>query len=116
MYVASVWLQVRPSKRPETLSAFRQLIRGMRASPQCVACRCLASTDDDNSLLLVSEWSSREALDGLLTSREFQVLRGMRMLLQRAPQMIVDEVGSRRTVVLNEPSPLTEPYAFPEGL
>jgi quinol monooxygenase YgiN len=103
MYVASVLLRVRPSKRPETLSAIRQLMRSMRAWPQCAACRFLAAADDDNSLLLISEWKSRDALDQLLTSQEFQVLRGMRMLLQQDPQMIIDEVGSRRMVLLDGP-------------
>src|SRR5688572_17621854 len=96
VYVATVVLQARPSKRPEVLSAIRQVIRSMRMSPACVDCRSLATTDDANTLALVSEWSTHEALDELLKSQELLVLKGMRMLLQKDAQLVVDEVAARR--------------------
>ena len=102
VYVATVVLQVRPSKRPEVLSAIRQVIRSMRMSPECVECRSLAATDDANALALVSEWSTREALDELLRSQEFFVLKGMRMLLQKDAQLVVDEVAARTVLVLDD--------------
>jgi len=101
MFVAHVVLKVRPSKRPEALSAIRELMRGLRAWPNCESCRFFAAIDDDTSLVLVSEWNSRAALEKLLASQEFLVLRGMRMLLQRDPEVIVDEVGARKILVLD---------------
>jgi quinol monooxygenase YgiN len=102
VYVATVVLHVRPSKRPEVLSAIRQVMRSMRTSPECLECRSLAATDDANTLALVSEWSTHEALDELLESDEFLVLKGMRMLLQKDPQLVVDEVARRRVLVLDD--------------
>ena len=101
MFVTHVVLKVRPSKRPEALSTIRQLMRTMRSWSSCESCRFFAAIDDDTSLVLVSEWKSRAALEGLLASQEFLVLRGMRMLLQHDPQMIVDEVGARKILVLD---------------
>jgi quinol monooxygenase YgiN len=98
LYIASVFLQVRPSKRPEVLSAMRQVIRIMRMSPECLVCRSYAGTDDENTLVLVSEWSTHAALENLLESQEFLVLRGMRMLLQKGAALIVDEVSARTEV------------------
>jgi hypothetical protein len=46
----------------------------------------------------VSEWSTHAALEKLLESQEFLVLRGMRMLLQKGAALIVDEVAARTEV------------------
>ena len=101
-YVATIVLQVRPSKRPEVISAIRQIMRGLRMTPGCVVCRSLTEADDANTLMVVSEWSSEEALEELLKSEEFLVLRGMRMLLQKSTQLMVDEVGARTVMILED--------------
>jgi quinol monooxygenase YgiN len=101
LYIASVFLRARPSKRPEVLSAVRQVMRSMRASPECESCRLLAVADDENTFVLISEWSTQQALEELLKSREFLVLRGMRMLFQRDTEMIVDEVAARQVLLLD---------------
>ena len=102
LYSATIVLQVRPSKRPEVLSAIRQVMRSMRMSPDCVVCRSLTEADDVNTLVLVSEWSTQAALDELLKSQEFLVLRGMRMLLQKDTQLVMDQVAARTVLVLND--------------
>ena len=102
IWVATVVLHVRPSKRPEVLSAIRQVMRSMRTSTECVECRSLAATDDANALTLVSEWRTHEALDELLKSQEFLVLKGMRMLLQTDAQLVVDEITARAVLVLDD--------------
>ena len=101
-YVATIVLQVRPSKRPEVISAIRQVMRGLRMTPGCVVCRSLTEADDANTLMVVSEWSSEEALEELLKSEEFLVLRGMRMLLQKSTQLVVDEVAARTVTILED--------------
>jgi hypothetical protein len=51
-------------------------------------------------LSLVSEWDSREALDGFLSSREFLILQGMRLVLRDDPQVILDEILLRSRMSL----------------
>lgn len=101
-YIATIVLQVRPSKRPEVLSAIRQIMRGLRTTPGCVVCRSLTEADDANTVMVVSEWSTEEALEELLNSEEFLVLRGMRMLLQKSTQLVVDEVIARTVMILDD--------------
>ena len=102
LHIASLFLKARPSKRPEVLSAIRQVVRSIRASPVCEACRFLADADDENTFVLTSEWSTHGALEDLLKSKEFLVLRGMRMLLQKDTELILDEVAVRRTLLLDD--------------
>jgi quinol monooxygenase YgiN len=100
--IASLYLQARPSKRPEVLSAIRQIMRCMRVAPACELCRFFTVADDENTFVLISEWSTHEALDDLLNSHAFLVLRGMRMLLQKDTELIVDEVSARKVLILDE--------------
>ena len=55
---------------------------------------------DSQLLTLVSEWDSREALDGFISSREFLILQGMRMVLRDDPQVILDEILLRSRMSL----------------
>jgi quinol monooxygenase YgiN len=102
LYLASVILQVRPGKRPEVLSAIQQLVRRMRALPECMGCRSHAATDDENTFVLISEWITHTAPDDLLKLDEFLVLRGMRILLERDTKIIVSEIASRTVLVLDD--------------
>jgi quinol monooxygenase YgiN len=100
MHVATVNLRVRDDKRSEALSAIDGFIRRMHAWPGCLTCRLLSDAGDTQLLTLVSEWDSREALDGFLASREFLILQGMRMVLRDDPQVILDEILLRSRVPL----------------
>ena len=101
-YIATIVLEVRPSKRPEVLSAIRQVMRGLRMTPGCVVCRSVTEADDANTVMVVSEWNTEDALEELLKSEEFLVLRGMRMLLQKSTQLVVDEVAARTVMILDD--------------
>ena len=70
-------------------------------SPECVMGMSLSAAGRD-TLVVVSEWSTRVALEDLLRSQEFLVLRGMRMLLQKDTQLVVDEVAARTVLVLDD--------------
>jgi quinol monooxygenase YgiN len=100
MHIATMNLRVRDDKRSEALSAIDGFIRRMRSWPGCLTCRLLADASDGESLTLVSEWDSREGLDGFLASREFLILQGMRMVLRDDPQVILDEILLRSRMSL----------------
>jgi quinol monooxygenase YgiN len=100
-----VFFEIRPSKQPEVLSTVRQVMRSIRLSPSCALCRFLADADDEHTMVLMSEWRTREALDTLLSSQEMFVLRGMRILLQSDLRLVIDEVAARRAVCLGDSSP-----------
>jgi hypothetical protein len=52
----------------------------------------MSDAGDGQLLTLVSEWDSREALDGFLSSREFMILQGMRIVLRDDPQVVLNEI------------------------
>jgi quinol monooxygenase YgiN len=85
-------MRVKDDKRTEALSAIDGFVRRMHTWPGCLTCRLMSDAGDTQLLTLVSEWDSREALDGFLTSREFLILQGMRMVLREEPQVILDEI------------------------
>ena len=70
MHVATVNLRVKDDKRSEALSAMDGFIRRMHTCPGCLTCRLMADAGDSQLLTLVSEWDSREALEGFLAFKE----------------------------------------------
>ena len=100
MHVATVYLKVKHDKRSEALSALDGLTRRMLQWPGCLTCRVMADLNKSHDLTLVSEWDSREALDGFLASGEVLILQGMRLVLHDDPQLVLDEVRLRSRLSL----------------
>lgn len=104
MHIATVHMRVKEDKRSEALSAMDGFIRRVHAWPGCLTCRLMADAGDTQLLTLVSEWDSREALDGFLSSREFLILQGMRMVLRDDAQVVLDEILLRSRMSLGSRS------------
>ena len=104
MHIATVHMRVKEDKRSEALSAMDGFIRRVHAWPGCLTCRLMADAGDTQLLTFVSEWDSREALDGFLSSREFLILQGMRMVLRDDPQVVLDEIHLRSRISLGSRS------------
>ncbi|HEX5109811.1 MAG TPA: antibiotic biosynthesis monooxygenase family protein [Vicinamibacterales bacterium] len=100
MHVATVHLRVKHDKRAEAFSALEGLVRRMLQWPGCLTCRVMADLSKSHELTLVSEWDSREALDGFLASGEVLILQGMRLVLHDDPQLVLDEVQLRSRLSL----------------
>jgi quinol monooxygenase YgiN len=100
MHIATVHMRVKEEKRSEALSAIDGFIRRLHTWPGCLTCRLMSDAGDRQLLTLVSEWDSREALDGFLSSREFLILQGMRIVLRDDPQVILDEILLRSRMSL----------------
>ena len=97
MIVASISFRARPHKRAELLSAVEVTMERMRSRPGCERSRLLVDTEDPNAFTLASEWQSAADAEAFFESREFQVFRGLRILLKEEPVIVLDEVGSRVT-------------------
>jgi quinol monooxygenase YgiN len=101
MILASISFRARPPKRAELLSAVEVTMERMRARPACDRCRLFMDTEDPNAFTLASEWQSAADAEAFFASREFQVFRGLRILLKEEPVIVLDEVGSRVTRLLS---------------
>jgi quinol monooxygenase YgiN len=97
MMLASIGFRARPHKRGELLSAVDVTMERMRAIPGCERCRLLVDTEDPNAFTLVSEWHTARDAEVFFGSRDFQIFKGVRILLKEEPVIVLDEVGSRVT-------------------
>jgi quinol monooxygenase YgiN len=97
MVLASISFRVLPHKKAEGLSAIDSLAERMRASAGCTRCRVLNDTEDGNAFSLVSEWHEASDADTFFNSREFQIFKGIRILLRDEPYIVFDDVRTRMT-------------------
>jgi len=97
MLRASLRLRMRPYKRAEALTAIDALAERMRQFVGCGRCAVFADVDDWNSVALESEWADLQSADQFFESREFQIFRGIRILLRDEPLVVLDDVRERVT-------------------
>ena len=97
MLLATLTFRVQPYKRAEALSALDFLTQRMRGTAGCARSRILTDSDDQNVLIIASEWQDAAAADAFFNSREFQIFKGIRMLMRDEPYIVMDEVRARVT-------------------
>ena len=103
MLLASIAFRVQPHKRDEALSAVDDTVRRMRTAPGCARTRLVADTEDPNTFTVLSEWQTAAGADSFFASREFQIFKGIRILLRDEPVIVIDDVRSRVTRLLRGP-------------
>ena len=96
MDVATLRMVVPPGRRDEILHALRWLAGPVRAHRGCAGCRILRDLDDDNALVLVEEWTSRQALERHLRSDDYRRLLALAELAVERPEIHFDHVAERR--------------------
>ena len=69
----------------------------MRRASGCGRCRLLVDTENPNHFMLFSEWQSIDHADTFFNSRDFQIFKGIRILLREEPVIEMDEVRGRVT-------------------
>ena len=96
MNVATLRMVAPPERREEILHALRWLAGPIRAHPGCAGCRILQDLDDDNALVLVEEWTSRQAFERHLRSDDYRRLLTVAELAAEQPEIHFDRVAERR--------------------
>jgi quinol monooxygenase YgiN len=97
MLLASISFRVQPHKRAEALSAVDALVERMRTVEGCARSRVLSDSEDPNSFVVASEWRDTNAAEAYLGSREFQIFKGVRILMREEPFIVLDDVRARVT-------------------
>ena len=100
MFLASIGFRIQPHKRDEVLSAVDETVRRMRQASGCARSRLMADAEDPNAFTVLSEWQSADTADVFFSSRDFQIFKGIRILLRDEPVMVLDDVRSRVTRLL----------------
>jgi quinol monooxygenase YgiN len=97
MLLATIGFRAQPYKREEALSAADALVQRMRANADCARCRVLTDSEDQNAFVVASEWNDLSAAESFFNSREFQIFKGVRILMRDEPFIVLDDVRTRVT-------------------
>lgn len=87
MLVAAIRMNLPVDKRKELVQTFHSLFGSIRDKAGCVSCRLYSEFEDDEALILIEEWRTKEDWDEHLHSREFAILLGA-MSLARNPSAV----------------------------
>jgi quinol monooxygenase YgiN len=102
MFLASIGFRALPEKRTELLSAVDIVVERIGRRSGCHRCRLFVDSEDANAFTILSEWQLPSDAESFLASSEFQVVRGLRILLREDAVVVLDDVRSRETRHLQE--------------
>ena len=100
MFLASIGFRALPEKRAELLSGVDIVVEHMGRRSGCHRCRLFVDSEDPDAFTVLSEWALASDADGFFASAEFQVFRGLRILLREDAVVVLDDVRSRETCPL----------------
>jgi hypothetical protein len=69
----------------------------MRAASGCARSRVLSDAQDQNLFEVSTEGSDASAAEAFFGSREFQIFKGVRILMREEPFIVLDDVRARVT-------------------
>jgi quinol monooxygenase YgiN len=97
MLLTSISFRSQPHKRGEVVSVVDDLVNRMRHAHGCLRSRFLDEVEDDNAFTVIAEWESVPDAEAFFGSREFQILKGIRILMRGEPVIVFDDVQTRAT-------------------
>jgi quinol monooxygenase YgiN len=98
--IGSLTCHVKPEHEAEFLDSAGTLLERARRFNGCLACRLVNEHPDPCAYVLITEWADRSSLNRFVASREFQILRGMQILMRDAVSFVVDDVLTRARLCL----------------
>jgi quinol monooxygenase YgiN len=101
MLVTTIKLQTNPDNRKEILQTFRSLLNPDQCELGCRSCRIYRDLDNDEAVIVIQEWDSRDDLDKHRRSEEFAILIGAMSLLQKPETVeyqVLDQIEGSRSL------------------
>jgi|SRR5215510_10936860 len=102
MLVTTIRIQTTAKNRKELMQTFRSLYNNpVQCRHGCKSCRIYRDIDNEESVILIQEWDSRNQLDNHLRSDEFAVMIGAMSLLDQPETVefqVLDQVEGSRSV------------------
>ena len=102
MITATLRLEVPPQRMADALGVLRSLLGPISAQPGCAGCGLYSDVRDENVVLFVEEWGSREHLDRHLRSDHFRRILAAMEIAARPPELRFDTVSERQGLELVE--------------
>jgi quinol monooxygenase YgiN len=95
MIILRVVLNVSSEKQKELRQALSSMISDIRRETSCSQVAAHLDLEDENRILVLSHWESRETLKDYLRSENFSALLGTKILLRSALLAFIDTVSMR---------------------
>lgn len=83
MIVTTIRMQTTPQNRKELMQTFRSLSNPIQSEDGCKSCRIYREVGNEEAVIVIQEWDSRNHLDKHLHSDEFAVMVGAMSLLEQ---------------------------------
>jgi len=93
MVILRVLLMALPEKRKELDQAVSFMMSRIRQETACGQIHAYHDMEDENRILVCSQWENRENLAAFLRSERFSALLGTKILLSNSPVAFVDTVA-----------------------
>lgn len=90
MITATIKLQSRPEKRKEIAQAVKEIAYQIEKNTKCRQVITYWDIDDENTFILVEDWSTEHDLNEYRSSRLFSVLLGVHPLLAYPMEIEMD--------------------------
>jgi len=94
-------IQTTPENRKELMQTFRSLSDPIQSENGCKSCRIYREVGNEETIIVIQEWDSKNHWDEHLRSEEFAVLMGAMSLLQKPEAVefqVLDQLEGSRSV------------------
>lgn len=101
MIVTTIRLQTNAENRKEILQTFCSLSDPIQSERGCKSCRIYRELGNDETVIVIQEWDTRNHWDEHVRSDEFAVIIGAMSLLQKPETVefqILDQLEGSRSV------------------
>lgn len=98
MIVLRVGLNTSLEKQKELRQALLSMISDIRRETSCSKANAYLDLEDENHVVMLSHWESREELNAYLRSEKFGALLGTRILLSSPLLIFIDKVAIREGI------------------
>ena len=101
MIVTTIRMHTTPENRKELMQTFRSLSHPITNGNGCNSCRIYREVGNEEAVIVIQEWDSRNHLDSYLRSDEFAVMVGAMSLLEQPDTVefqVLDQVEGSRSV------------------
>ncbi len=72
MIIVTAKITTKPGERDKIISKSQDLIDSSRLDPGCISYNLYASTEDDNTLVMLEQWENPEVLESHMQTKHFK--------------------------------------------
>ena len=102
MIIVTLQLKVNPEKRWDIVKTIHTIIGPTAVQPGCVHCSLYSNTGNDDELILLQKWESKEALEKHIRSDNFRKILATMEESSEPPELSFDTVSFRAGLDLVE--------------